>query len=137
MYIYISMCSVAQSCPTLCSPRDCSPSGFSVHGIFQARLQEWSGNLPDPEIELTSLASPELAGGFFTTEPPGKPQYHIYIPILKLSIPVSSMSLCLCIICIYICICLSISLNLFLDGSNTHICFSSKTLSSGTSLVVQ
>ena len=27
---------VAQSCPTLCYPMDCSLSGFSVHGIFQA-----------------------------------------------------------------------------------------------------
>ena len=27
---------VAQSCLTLCDPMDCSPSGSSVHGIFQA-----------------------------------------------------------------------------------------------------
>ena len=27
---------VAQSCPTLCDPMDCSPAGSSVHGIFQA-----------------------------------------------------------------------------------------------------
>ena len=33
------------------------------------------GNLPDPGIELASLASPALAGGFFTTEPPGKARY--------------------------------------------------------------
>ena len=32
---------VAQSCPTLCNPMDCSPSGSSVHGIFQARVLEW------------------------------------------------------------------------------------------------
>ena len=32
---------VAQSCPTLCDPVDCSPSGSSVHGIFQARIVEW------------------------------------------------------------------------------------------------
>ena len=31
------MCLVSQSCPTLCNPLDCSPSGSSVHGIFQAR----------------------------------------------------------------------------------------------------
>ena len=30
----------AQSCLTLCQPRDCSPPGSSVHGIFQARNQE-------------------------------------------------------------------------------------------------
>ena len=30
-----------QSCPTLCAPMDCSPPGFSVHGILQARTLEW------------------------------------------------------------------------------------------------
>ena len=32
---------VAQSCPTLCNPMDCSLSGSSVHGIFQAIVLEW------------------------------------------------------------------------------------------------
>ena len=32
---------VPQSCPTLSDPMDCSPSGPSVHGIFQARVLEW------------------------------------------------------------------------------------------------
>ena len=32
---------VAQSCPTLGNPMDCSPPGSSVHGIFQARVLEW------------------------------------------------------------------------------------------------
>ena len=32
---------VAQSSLTLCNPMDCSPPGFSVHGIFQARILEW------------------------------------------------------------------------------------------------
>ena len=32
---------VAQSCPTLCDPVDCSLPGFSVHEIFQARGLEW------------------------------------------------------------------------------------------------
>ena len=32
---------VAQSCPTLQDPMDCSPPGSSVHGIFQARVLEW------------------------------------------------------------------------------------------------
>ena len=31
---------VAQSCPTLCNPTDCSPPGSSVHGILQARILE-------------------------------------------------------------------------------------------------
>ena len=32
---------VAQSCPTLCDPMDCSLPGSSVHGILQARVLEW------------------------------------------------------------------------------------------------
>ena len=32
---------VAQSCPTLSDPMDYSPSGSSIHGIFQARVLEW------------------------------------------------------------------------------------------------
>ena len=44
---------VAQLCPTLCNPMDCSPPDFSVHGILQGRKLEWvaisfSGDLPDP-----------------------------------------------------------------------------------------
>ena len=32
---------VAQLYLTLCDPMDCSPLGFSVHGILQARTLEW------------------------------------------------------------------------------------------------
>ena len=32
---------VAQSCPTLHDPMDCSLPGSSFHGIFQARVLEW------------------------------------------------------------------------------------------------
>ena len=65
-----------QSCLTLCYPMDCSLPRSSIHEIFQARILEWvafppPGDPPDPGIEPVSLA---LAGAFFTTEPPGKPQ---------------------------------------------------------------
>ena len=33
---------VAQSCPTLSDPMDCSPPGSSIHGIFQTRVLEWA-----------------------------------------------------------------------------------------------
>ena len=36
-----SQSEVAQSCPTLSNPLDCSLPGSSVHGIFQARVLEW------------------------------------------------------------------------------------------------
>ena len=32
---------VTLSCPTLWDPKDCSPSGSSVHGLLQARILEW------------------------------------------------------------------------------------------------
>ena len=32
---------VAQLCPTLCDPMDCSPTDSSIHGISQARILEW------------------------------------------------------------------------------------------------
>ena len=38
---YVLIRSVAQSCLTLCDPMDCSPTGSSVRGIFQARMLEW------------------------------------------------------------------------------------------------
>ena len=35
---------VAQSCPTLSGPMDCSLPGSSIHGIFQARVLEWGAS---------------------------------------------------------------------------------------------
>ena len=32
---------VAQSCPTLSDPMDCSPPVSSIHGILQARVLDW------------------------------------------------------------------------------------------------
>jgi len=49
-----------------------------------SRQEYWSGlpfplleDLPDTGIKPMSPAFPELAGGFFTAEPPGKP-YFLY-----------------------------------------------------------
>ena len=66
-----------QSCLTLCDPRDCSPTVFSVHGILQARILcglpfPSPGDIPNPGIEPTSLMSPALAGRFFTLVLRGK-----------------------------------------------------------------
>ena len=68
-------CLVARLSSTLCDPMDCSlPSSLSMGS---PRQEYWTGlaspspgDLPDPGIKP---ASPELAGGFFTTEPPGRP----------------------------------------------------------------
>ena len=62
-----------QSSPILCNPMDGSPPGSSAQGYSPGKnigvgchflLQR---NLPEPGIEPPSLASPALAGGFFTT----------------------------------------------------------------------
>ena len=36
---------VAQSCPTLSDPMDCSLPGSSIYGIFQARVLEWIASI--------------------------------------------------------------------------------------------
>ena len=64
----VGMCmhSVAQSCPTLPG----SSMGFSRQEYCSEFPFPLPGYFPDPRTEP---ASPELAGRFFTIEPPGKP----------------------------------------------------------------
>ena len=59
---------VSQSCLALCDPMDCSPSGSSVHEIFQVRILEWvaisfSRGSSQPR-DRTRVSC--TAGGFFT-----------------------------------------------------------------------
>ena len=65
---------VAQLCPTLCDPMDCSLPGSSVQGILQARVLQWvsiffSRRFPDPGIKP---GSPALQADTLPSEPPGK-----------------------------------------------------------------
>ena len=60
----------------LCDPMDCSLSGSSIHGIFQARVLEWiaisfSRGSSRPRTEP---GSPALQADALLSEPPGKPQ---------------------------------------------------------------
>ena len=48
---------VAQSCPTLSDPMDCSPPGSSIHGIFQARVLEWGAIAFSEENAVITLTS--------------------------------------------------------------------------------
>ena len=71
----VSCCSVTKSCLILCNPLDYIAPQAPLSMEF-SRQEYWSGLscpfprvLHDPGIESTSLA---MAGGFFTTEPPGK-----------------------------------------------------------------
>ena len=65
---------VAQLCPILCDPMDCSPSGSSVHRVLQARILEWvaipfSRDIPNSGIKPQC---PALQAGSLRSDPPGK-----------------------------------------------------------------
>ena len=66
---------VTQLCWTLCNPMDCSPPGFSVQGILQARILEWTaiafsrGTSQPRDRTLVSC----FTGRFFTVWATGKP----------------------------------------------------------------
>ena len=74
-YCEDSTCACVQLCLTPWTVACQAPRSM----VF-SRQEYWSGlpfpspgNLPNPGIKPTSLGSPALAGGVFTTEPPGKP----------------------------------------------------------------
>ena len=67
---------VAQSCPTLCNPMDCSPPGSSIHVILQAGILKWvaispsrGSSRPRDRTQVSRIAGRR----FLTSEPPGKP----------------------------------------------------------------
>ena len=72
----VGVCTVTQSYLTLCNSLDCSPPDSSVHHIFQPRILECvaisSSRGSSRSGDQTHISA--LAGGYFTTEPPGKAQ---------------------------------------------------------------
>ena len=71
------MCRVSSSA-TLCDPwtvaHQVPPAmGFPKQEYWSGLPFPTLGDLPNPGMAPVSLMSPALAGGFFTTEPPGKP----------------------------------------------------------------
>ena len=71
-----------QSCLTLCDPMDCSLPVSFVHGIFQARIQEWvpcppPGDLSNTGIKPLPLSSPALSCRFFITRITWEAQYFL------------------------------------------------------------
>ena len=67
---------VAESCLTLCDPMDCSPPGSSAPGIFPGKKTGVGCHFPLQGIFLTRSSHFScIAGGFFVTEPPGKPHF--------------------------------------------------------------
>ena len=78
------MCSkLLQSRLTVCNPIDCSLSDSFVYEVLQARILEWVATLSsrgssNSGIEHTSLMSPALAGGFFTTSATWEAHIYVY-----------------------------------------------------------
>ena len=62
MYGCESESEVAQLCLTLCNSMDCSLSGSSVHGIFQARVLEWIAIFFSQEGSLKKERSFQISG---------------------------------------------------------------------------
>ena len=73
---------VAQSCPTLCDPMDCSLPDSSVHEIFQARVLEWVAISFSRGVFMTQGSNPHLPCcrqiDALPSEPPGVPKNWIY-----------------------------------------------------------
>ena len=76
-WFLVNVCVWAQSCLTLCDPWTVACQ--APLSMEFSRQEYWSGlpfptpgDIPNPGIEPEFPASPELAGGFFTTVPPGK-----------------------------------------------------------------
>ena len=62
-------CVHAQSCLILCNSLNCSPPGFSVSGILQARILEWAA-IPFPKSSQTHISLLQVDS--LLSEPPGK-----------------------------------------------------------------
>ena len=74
--IFLKKVKVAQSCPTLCNPLDCSSADSSVRGISQARILEWVAypfcSRSSRPRNWTGVSC--VAGGFFTNWAIGEAQ---------------------------------------------------------------
>ena len=85
------VCSVTQSCLTLCNSKDCSPPGSSVYRTSQARILWWIATVSSrgSSWPRECMRVSYIAGGcftitilsgslFFPGEPPGKPRYRLF-----------------------------------------------------------
>ena len=78
---YAVMCLVTRSCPTICSPMDCSPPGSSVHGILQATALQWvampsSRGSSQPRDQTQVF---HIADRFFIIWATREPQFHLHV----------------------------------------------------------
>ena len=117
IYIFfVVVCLVIKLCLILCNPMDCSPPGFSVHEISQARFLEsaaisFSRGSSWPR-DQTCVSW--LAGRFFTTEPPGKPCYIHCVCIYYV------LYICICVLSHFSCVWLCDPMECSLPGFSVH-----------------
>ena len=107
-------------CPTLCSPMDYSPPGSSVHGIFQARIQEWVA-ISFPGNKTAAPVSPALQVDSSSTEPQ-RPNLCTYVKCCKYRILCLHAD-CFDVDCLtfFFCLFLLISPFLFSSPTPSHI----------------
>ena len=70
---------VAQSCPTLSDPMDCSLPGSSVHGIFQARVLEW-GAIAFSELPTSYFTHDRVYATFLIPPTLSKVTFNFFLP---------------------------------------------------------
>ena len=80
--ITVLACSVARLCPRIVARQAPLSMGLSWQEYWSGLLFPPPGYLPDPGMEPTSPLAAALAGGFLTTEPPGKPKRILTILII-------------------------------------------------------
>ena len=106
--LLLCCCLVAKSYPALCNPMDCSPPGFSVHGISEARILEsvatflLQGIFPTQDGTLVFCTT----GRFFTTTPPRKawscswPSFYV-LPMFAEPVMIPPASFLKLLICVF------------------------------------
>ena len=84
---------VTQSCPTLSDPMDCSLTGSSVHGIFQARVLEWGAIAITPQILIfNSMYEKYHCINFFWLHPKACRTFPISDPIHAPAVEAQSLN---------------------------------------------
>ena len=139
-----------QSCLTLCDTVDCSPSGFSVHGILQATILERvsmpSSRGSSQPRDRTQISC--MGRQVFTTKSPGKPHLYLYlsmctnacqkvhiykemfvcIGLYKYTYVCKCTHLCMCLYlyiwCVCVCLSVQLSHSVVSDYIHTFILFS-------------
>ena len=137
-------------CLTLCDAMDCSPSGFSVHGILQATILERvampSSRRSSQPRDRTQISC--MGRQVFSTKPPGKPHLYLYLSmctnacqnvriyketfmclgLYKYTYVCKYTHLCMCLYlyiwCVCVCLSVQFSHSVVSDYTHTFILFS-------------